>query len=142
MSIFVSVIFPKTYTGEKKITVWSDKGKVLNKLSNPNKFVDWVKLLQINLQSLHVIEEECVYINTSYGDRIIEESLYWNEEEIPQGAVKCKGVYSEQVVTVYVSFKEGTTCIHYPNPLSPIWHMAVQEDELNSFIKQHGYLIQ
>ncbi|MEC2463512.1 hypothetical protein P9X10_01175 [Bacillus cereus] len=141
MGLVACMTYTSVPDSKCNIRVWTGKGKRINRLTDIDKFIDWCKLLKITLTETERDEEDDIRSRHYVSDCILEDSHYWDLDEVPKEAIKCKGVLENEIVDIYISFRGLTTIIHYPNTLSPIWHQVKHDVDVEEFKKQNGYLI-
>src|SRR5699024_11779541 len=68
----------------------------------------------------------------------IEENMFWKLEELPENAIKYKGLCNGSVVDCYYIHTENGSKIYKPNPNAKEVYKPLQFDEHMEFIKNCG----
>ena len=105
-------------------------------------FQDWLQRSNLRLQFIKTSatygSEERTRIHVYETIGTIEENMFWKLEELPEIAIKYKGLCNGSVVDCYYIHTENGSKIYKPNPNAKEVYKPLQVDEHMEFIKNYG----
>lgn len=105
-------------------------------------FQDWLQRSNIKLQFIatrYAKEgEENVKIHTYATEGIIEEKMFWKQEELPENAIQYKDLCNGSIVDCYYIHTENGSQIYKPNPNAKEVYKPLPIDEQIEFIIKNG----
>ncbi|PGF04968.1 hypothetical protein [Bacillus toyonensis] len=102
----------------------------MNEFNTRTQLDSWFKLMGITL--VH-IDTNSSGVTTYRIDQVIQEILFWNLVELPQGVKRHKGVSNGDIVDCYVFVQQGVTTVFRPNPNAKEVYKPLTIDERIAF---------